>query len=100
MCSTCFLFCKRSLQQSDDDLRTPESIVCALRSKVAELQDTSHHCKEGNETTLLHTALFLGQQMLCDMAVTFPMLYDKYLVSKRRDDAPLPGSGFCRESIW
>jgi len=72
-------------------MRTPESIVCVLRSKVAELQDKLHHCREENEIAQLHTALFLGQQMLCDLAITFPMLYETYLLSKQVDDvSPLP----------
>lgn len=38
-CKTSYLFCKRSLQQCDEDLHSPENIVHALRIKVTELQD-------------------------------------------------------------
>ena len=92
-CNSCYLFCKRLLQQSDDDLRSPESIVHALTTKVTELQDRLQQCSnssEHDEVELLNTAHFLGDQMLSDQAVTFPMLYQKYLylVSRLTNDAP------------
>lgn len=65
--------------------------MLALRTKVSEPQDKLHQCREENEIALLHTALFLGQQMLCDQAVTFPMLYERYLQIKQVDNvSPLP----------
>lgn len=83
LCNSCYLFCKRLLQQNDADLHAPESIVHALGTTVTELQDKLHQCWEKKEIALLHTALFLGQQMLCDQAVTFPILHERYLLSKQ-----------------
>ena len=40
-CNKCYLFCQRLLQQCDEDLHLPESIVHALGNKVDELQDRS-----------------------------------------------------------
>ena len=80
-CNKCYVFCQRLLQQCDEDLRSPESIVHALRTKVDELQDSFRQCSNitnHNEVALLHTATFLGEHMLSDQAVTFPQLYQKY----------------------
>ena len=48
---------------------------------VDELQDSFKQCSDitnHNEVALLHTAIFLGEHMLSDQAITFPQLYQKY----------------------
>ena len=40
------------------------------------------------ELPLIQTAVYLGQQMLCDQAVTFPMLYHHYLSITKANDVP------------
>ena len=80
-CNKCYAFCQRLLQQCDEDLRPPEAIVHALRTKVDELQDSFRQCSnitDHNEVALLHTTISLGEHMLSDQAITFPQLYQKY----------------------
>ena len=46
-----------------------------------ELQDRFWQCSNSTdhiEVTLLHTAIFLGELLLSDEAITFPQLYLKY----------------------
>ena len=77
------MFCQKLLQQFDEDLRPPESIVHALRTKVDELQDSFRQCSstiDYNAVALLHTTTFLGGHM-SDQAKTFPQLYCEYLQS-------------------
>ena len=81
-CNPCYQFCKRLLQQVGEDIRPAETIVESLRSKVADLQGKVNQLvnySTKDEIALLHTALFLGEEMLADHAVTFPMVYQKYL---------------------
>ena len=87
-CNSCYLFCKRLLQQCDEDLHPPESIVYALKAKVADIQDRLHQCMDSNDTALLHAANYLGHQMVSDQAVTFPMVYQKYLQGRPTSDVP------------
>ena len=93
-CNKCYVFCRKLLQQCDEDLRPPESIVHALRTKVDELQDSFRQCSnitDDNEVALLHTATYLGEHMLSDQAITFPQLYQKYceyLQSRLMGNAP------------
>ena len=82
-CNKCYVFSQRLLQQCDEDLRSPESIVHAVRTKVDELQDSFQQCSNitnHNEVALLHTAIFLGEHMLSDQAITLPQLYQKYCI--------------------
>lgn len=80
-CNKCYMFCQKLLQQCEEDLRPPESIVHALRRTVDELQDRLQKCSsisDPNDVALLHTAIFLGERMLSDQAITFPQLYQRY----------------------
>ncbi len=93
VCAACNTFCQRALSQHDD-LRPADSILQALREKVDELKENLTQCKQSNDCSLrsdfalLSTAVHLGDLMLCDKAVTFPKLYQKYcsFVS----DSPMP----------
>jgi hypothetical protein len=88
VCNSCYHFCKRLLQQYGEDIRSAEIIVESLRAKVADLEERVHKCMHGgepNEIALVQAALFLGEEMLADHAVTFPMLYQKYASSLNRD---------------
>ena len=93
-CNKCYVFCQKLLQQCEEDLRPPESIVHVLRTKVDELQDSFRQCSnitDRNEVAMLHTAIFLGEHMLSDQAITFPQLYQKYceyLQSRLTGNAP------------
>ncbi len=77
-----------------DDLRPAESILQALRKKVDELNEKLTQCKSitdsslRNDFALVSTAVYLGDLMLCDKAVTFPNLYQKYCSFV--DVSPLP----------
>ena len=56
-CNKCYVFCQRLLQQCEEDLRPPESIVHVLRTKVDELQDRFRQCSnitDHNEIAMLH----------------------------------------------
>ena len=58
---------------------------------------------EHEEIALLHTALFLGEEMLVDHALTFPIVYQKYvsLVRRQSQDAlPLPGYKLYVGKVW
>ncbi len=93
VCPACNIFCRRALSQHDD-LRPAESILQALREKVDELKEKHTQCKKSNDFSLrsdfalLSTAVYVGDLMLCDQAITFPKLYQKYcsFVS----DSPMP----------
>ena len=93
-CNACRLFCRRLLEQSDEDLRHPQTIVESLQLKVSDLKERLHQCmiaRDHCNVDLLHTALFLGEHMLSDQAILFPQLYQVY--SKGRSTpvvAPLP----------
>ena len=93
VCAACNIFCEQALTQHDD-LRPAETILQALRKKVNELNENLTQCKSSNDSSLrndfalLSTAVYLGDLMLCDQAVTFPNLYQKYCSFV--DVSPLP----------
>ncbi len=80
VCGACYIFCQRALTQHDD-LRPAESILQALKRKVSELNDKLMQCISITDSSLksdfalLSTAVYLGDLMLCDKAVTFTNLY-------------------------
>ncbi len=90
VCAACCIFCRRALTEHDD-LRPAESILQALRKKVDEKLT---QCKSITDSmlrsniALLSTAIYLGDLMLCDKAVTFPNLYQNYCSFV--DVSPLP----------
>ena len=94
VCNSCYLFCKKLLHQYGEDMRSTESIMQSLTAKVCDLKERVQNSSEHKEIALLHTALFLGEEMLVDHALTFPILYQKYVSLLRResyDALPLPG---------
>ena len=84
-CNSCYLLCKRLLQQSGEDLRPAESIVELLNTKLVALEERVNQCVDSSELALLQTALFLGKEMLADHAVTFPMVYQRYVSLLSKD---------------
>ena len=69
-------------------------IMQSLTAKMCDLKERVQNSSEHKEIALLHTALFLGKEMLVDHALTFPISYQKYVSLLRResyDALPLPG---------
>ena len=66
MCNSCYLFGKKLLQQYGEDIRSTESIMQSLTAKVGDLKERVQTIGEHEEIALLHTALFLGEEMLVD----------------------------------
>ena len=93
-CNACRLFCRRLLEQSDEDLRPPQSIVESLQLKVSDLKERLHQCmiaRDDCTADLLHTAVFLGEHMLSEQAILFPQLYQVYCKGRSTPVvAPLP----------
>ena len=48
-CNSCYLLCKRLLQQSGQDLRSADSIV---KTKPADLEEKECHCVDSSELPL------------------------------------------------
>ena len=96
VCNSCYLFCKKLLQQYGDDTISSESIIDSLNVKVGDLWSRVHECQtsgDHSERALLKTALFLGEEMLANHALTFPMIYQKYislLTKENREALPFP----------
>ena len=44
VCNSCYLFCKRLLQQCGEDVRPAESIMQSLKAKVMDLKERLHQC--------------------------------------------------------
>ena len=84
-CNSCYLFCKKLLQEYGEDIRSAETILESLNVKVADLRCLAHDYQGGGEGALLNTALFLGEEMLADHALTFPMIYQKYISLLRKE---------------
>ena len=66
----------------------------SLTAKVGDLKERVQTIGEHEEIALLHTALFLGEEMLVDHALTFLIVYQKNVSLLRResqDALPLPG---------
>ena len=59
-------------------MHADEHILEALKVKRDELQNMISECDEPNELALLHTAVYLGEFLLNDRAVTFPSIYTYY----------------------
>ena len=85
VCNSCYLLCKRLLQQSGEDLRSADSIMENLKTKLGDLEEKMNHCVDSSELVLLQTALFLGEEMLAHHAVTFPKIYQRYVSLLNRD---------------
>lgn len=71
LCTSCYLFCKKLLEQYGEDIRSTESIMQALTAKVGDLKERLQTSNEHEEIALWRTALFLGEEMLVDHALTW-----------------------------
>ena len=94
VCNSCYLFCKKLLQQYGDHINSSERIIDSPNVKVGYLRSQVHECRtsgDHNEGTLLKTSLFLGEEMLANHALNFPMIYQKYLpFLKKESQEALP----------
>ena len=43
-CNSCYLFSKKLLQQCGEDVRSAESIIGSLETKVIDLKERMHTC--------------------------------------------------------
>ena len=77
MCNKCYQFCIQLVEEYSE-IHADEHILEALKVKRDELQSMISRCDEPNELALLHTAVYLGEFLLNDRAVTFPSIYTFY----------------------
>ena len=99
MCKSCYLFCKKSLEHCGEDLCLPETILRAVEAKISELQSRLKQYSNSAELPLVHTAIYLGQQ-ISDQPVTFPMLYHHYLSITKANDVPAQSGGMSLQIIF
>ena len=61
VCNSCYLFCKKLLQQYGEEARSTESIIQSLAAKVGDLKERVHQCRtsgEHEQIALLQTVIF------------------------------------------
>ena len=63
-CNTCYLFSMRLLQQCGEDVRSAESIIGSLKTKVIDLKERMHTCMTEGDKTLIVSGC--GKAPACD----------------------------------
>ena len=95
VCNSCYLFSMRLLQQCREDVHTAEIIIGSLEAKVIDLRERMHTCMTRGEVALLEAALYLGEKMFSDHAVTFPSYNQKYVsILSKNSPNTLPSSRY------
>ena len=77
----CYQFCIQLVEEYSE-MHAYEHILEALKVKRDELQSMNSKCDEPNELALLRTAVYLGEFLLSDRAVTY---YYEYITRSSVD---------------